>query len=165
MALGDERDERVREVEAAMARRIPRAQMEAALCKRWDCSSRQVRRYMAEVRKRWRDEAIEMEDDRPSRRDEMRASLNAIFAKAMAQTRVVKDANNNPVMDPTTGRPLVVETPDLRSAIQASRVLVQLDALDAPMRMDVTASVTHSASEADRAALEAFLTGRPATKT
>lgn len=162
----DELATRLREVEEAMARRVPRTQMEAAFAKRWGCSERTVRRYTQLVREKWRKEAEG--EDRVARRDAMRASLNGIFNKAVMRVTVVRDANGQPIVDPTTGNPIKVENPDLRAALHASRVLIQLDGLNdeaPPLRVDLSGTVTHQASDKDRAALEAFLLGRGAKPT
>jgi hypothetical protein len=159
MALHEEREDRLREVEGAMARRIPTRQLEAMFAKRWNISVRQVRRYVATVRDRWREEAQELESDRPKQRDAMRASLNVVFSKAMTKTAVVKDAAGNPLIDPATGRPLTMEAPDLRGAVQAAKVLVALDALDAPQRVELGGTVDHTVSGEGIEDLKNFLLG------
>lgn len=141
-----------------MARRIPRAQLEAAFAKRWNISTRQVRRYTEDVRARWREEALENQEARESQRDSMRASLNAVFSKAMTKTVVLKNASGDPVLD-ANGRPLTFEAPDLRAAVHASRVLMQLDALDQPQRVELSAQVEHKTTADGMKALEALLLG------
>lgn len=160
-ARGEEKEARTREIEDAMARRMPFSQIEAYFMKRWGVSARTVRRYMQDVRTMWAEEA--QAEDRVERRTHMRASLNSIYAKAMTRTVVVKDADGKPILD-GNGRPLTIESPDTRSAIQAARTLIQLDGLDDPalLRVSVEAKVEHSTTEAGRAALEAFLLGRGA---
>lgn len=125
-ATAAEREQRLVEVETLMARRLGVTSIEIHLAKQWGISTRQVRDYVAEVRKRWEVESIT--DDRKLERASMRASVNDLYARAMAKSEVVKDAAGNPIMG-SNGQPLRRDAPDIKAALRAAELLCRLDGL------------------------------------
>ncbi len=162
-------EQREQEIEAALLRRLPPHQIAVAMAKRWGTSERTAWNYMAKVRARWVNEAGReaTTDGRVEVRAHMRASLNDVYAKAMGRRAPVLDSTGAPVMDPKTGQPLTVERPDLGKAIQVARLIVDLDALQAPppvQQIAVQATVAAAVSKTDAAGLAAFLTRGAAQK-
>ncbi len=131
------------ETEEAMVTLRSSFRVETHLAKKWDVTPRQVRRWMAAVRKRWRDNATL--DGRELKRDDMRETLAAILRTAMLRTETVKgddgltiyaqhpdgtrrlNANGFPI-------PMTRPKPDLQRALHACAQLRHLDALDEPYR-------------------------------
>lgn len=87
-------DRRISEVEAQLAAaRSPRAVVAWAAA-RWGVTQRQGRTYVERVRERWASDGTAA--DRTTRRDHMRASLDAIVAMATMRTEVVRDGSRRP---------------------------------------------------------------------
>lgn len=155
---------RLREVETLIARRLSTSAIESHLSAKWNVTRRQVRDYIARMRAQWAAEATT--EGRVERRDHLRASVNDLYARAMARTEIVRDAAGNPIMDPQTQRPMTREIPDLRTAVRASEVLARLDGLNiekpGPIVVPLpTAPALDFAKGKDRAALLHFAqTGR-----
>lgn len=131
-------------VEALMVRRLQDRQIVRLAEKEHGLGERQTRRYMAAVRKRWRDEASRT--DREERRDHIRASLNDAFSKAMTPTKTRPD-------------------PDVPAALKATKLLMDLDALAAPTKVDLSGTLGVASAQVPtktRAGLEAWLRGERA---
>jgi len=136
-ARAEVKAERLAIVEQVLLNRMggPRTQIE--LGKKWGVNARQVRKYMTEVRKRWRAEAEALgPDERLARRDGWRASLEQVFAKAMTRTVVITDSVGGPLLK-KDGTPLTREVPDLKNAIAAAKLCIDLDGLAAPAKTQV----------------------------
>lgn len=132
--------------EAAMVRRLHERQILKLLLDRYALQRRQGYRYIAEVRARWRQEATET--NRDERRDHMRKTLEDVFSKAMGTTPTKPD-------------------PDVRSAVAASRLLMDLDALQTPAKVELGGTIGVAAAlvpERSRAGLEAWLRGEKRPK-
>lgn len=126
----EEKAQRVDAIESLMTRRLSQPGIVAWARREWAVGERQARDYIRAVRDRWAAEAGgDLGVDRQERRLHMRASLNDIYARAMARSEIVRDAAGNPFIDPTTGKPLVREVPELRTAVRAADALCRLDGL------------------------------------
>jgi hypothetical protein len=127
--------------EAALVRRLHERQILKLLLERYGLQRRQGYRYIAEVRVRWRSEATDT--DRDARRDHLRKSLEDIYGKAMSPTVTKPDA-------------------DVRTASRIARLLMDLDGLQAPTKVDLGGTIGVAAAlvpEKSRAGLEAWLKG------
>lgn len=118
---------RVDEIETLLARRLSTSRIERWGAEQWKVTQRQVRNYIAHVRKRWLEEAEGT--DRTAKRDQLRATAEDIIARALSRSEVVRDAAGNPIMDPKSGKPLTREIPDLRTAQRGADLLARLDGL------------------------------------
>ena len=152
-------ERRIDAIETQLATtRSPRAVATWAAAQ-WNVTPRQARTYIERARERWTREAgIE---DRRSRRDAMRASLNALFHAASTRTEIVRDKRGQPVIDPATGVAMTQPAPDLRAALRAADALCRLDGLYADrVEVDVTTrSGEGKKSLADRSKSELFYYG------
>lgn len=131
-------------IEALMVRRLQDRQIIRLAEKEHQLGERQTRRYMAAVRKRWREEADAT--GREERRDHLRASLNDAYGKALATTKTKPD-------------------PDVPAALKAAKLLMDLDALAAPTKVDLTGTLGVASAQVPmktRAGLEAWLRGERA---
>lgn len=146
---------RLAETEQAMIRLRSSFRVEQALCSKYGVSPRNVRRWMHQVRKKWKVEAAGEELDRTNQRQDMHSTLNEILFQALNRTQVVKDANGDPILDPASivrdvagnpvldangrmsGRPMVKANPDLQRALHACIQIRGLHALDEPTKNKV----------------------------
>lgn len=129
----EEKESRLNAIETLMVRRLTVSAISAWARKEFKIGARQVKDYIRAVRDRW---AIEAGADVPAHRVEKRihldASLNDLYARAMARTEIVRDAAGNPMMiADEKGRhvPLTVERPDLRTAARVAESLCRLHGL------------------------------------
>lgn len=130
--------------ESLMVRRIPEGKILRLAAKEHGMGERQAWRYIAAVRKRWRDEATGTE--REERRDHLRASLNDAYGKALSTSKTKPD-------------------PDVSAALKAAKLLMDLDALAAPTKVDLTGTLGVASAQVPvktRAGLEAWLRGERA---
>lgn len=141
---------RLAETEQTMIRLRSSYRVEQALSQKYNVQRRQVRRWMQQVRKKWKEEASGEEQDRTTLRADMDKTLNEIIAQAFTRTVVVKDADGNPMLDPnpnsnTYGKPIIKANPDLQRALHALIQLRALHALDQPAqihhKVDVSADL------------------------
>jgi predicted transcriptional regulator len=165
----EEQADRLSTIEQALVRRMSAIAVARHYARAWGMTERGVRKYIQRVREAWAAEALAEaaagRSSRESARDAMRASVNAVFAKAMTRSEIVRDGSGNPVLEPKTGRPLTREVPDLRSAASAARILIDLDGLSNPPPQHVihqgTVGQHVTVSTAGRDELERFLAGLP----
>lgn len=133
--------QRMTEVEAMLLRRLSTRYVQDVLAPRWGVTQRQVRDYISKVRQAWRQEAETLAPEERERRllqrDHLRASLNDAYARALGRTEVVRDAKGNPIIDPTTSKPLVREVPDLTNGLRALTLLMDLDAVGADRKVKI----------------------------
>lgn len=123
----DEIARRLDEVETLMARRLSTSKVCQWAAAKYSITERQARKYVQKIRERWAAESSTV--DRAAKRDQLRATAESIVAHALSRSEVVRDADGNPIVDPTTNRPLVREVPDLKTAIRGADVLARLDGL------------------------------------
>jgi hypothetical protein len=160
---------RLKVIEQALVRRMSSFAVAEHYATEWGLTMRQIRTYIGRVRKRWREEAkaeeAKNEIPREQMRDGLRMSVNTVFAKAMTKTIVIRDSKGDPIFDPETGRPLTHEAPDLKAAISAARVLMDLDGLSVPASAHIIHSGTvtqrHQLAAKTRVELESWLLGVP----
>lgn len=165
-ATREEMERREMQVEQALLRRLPPQQIVRTLAAEWGIGTRPVWGYLQSVRARWAREAEHEQtaEGRAEARSHMRASLNDLYAKSLGRREVVRDSAGNPVIDPSTGRPATVEKPVVADALRAARLLMDLDALQAPPPVQahsVQATVVAAVARAKPANLAAFLTRIP----
>lgn len=130
-------------IEAAMLRRVRSAHIQARFSLKWGISERQVKKYQQKVRERWAEEGGRWDPaKREQARNHMRASLNEAFREAMTATEVVTGRGGEPVLD-DKNRPVMRTTPDVRAALSAARLLMDLDALALPKEVVLNGSVHH----------------------
>jgi hypothetical protein len=135
--------ERLVEVETLLTRRVGSRRIEKLLAERWSLTTRQVRHYIARVRRTWEAEASS--EGREAKRDAMRASLDDLYANAMGRTEIVRDAKGSPILDPQ-GKPLVRPNPDTKTAVRAAAEIIRLDGLAAPTKVEVSGAVRGAAA-------------------
>lgn len=158
-----EHAKREAQVEQALLRRLPPTQIARTLAVEWQAQERTVWTYIKTVRDRWAREAMDETASRTSARIYMRASLNDLYARSLGRREVVRDSAGNPVLDPTTGKPLTVEKPQVQDALKAAKLLMDLDALQAPQptqhhAVQATVVQTTAVAKVRPADLAAFLT-------
>lgn len=134
-------EERLAETEQAIVRLRSSYRVETTLAKKYNVDARTVRKWMTEVRKRWKAAAIEV--DRDAHRNELAATLNEVVFQAMNKSFIVKNADGSVVLDtnpasPTYGRPVVKANPDLQRVLHAVSQLRSLYGVDAPIKSHVT---------------------------
>lgn len=126
-------ERRLEEVEELLVRRVRTPKVEAHCAKKYGVSTRMVRKYIRRVRDRWAEEAAALGPRaREERRAQMRATLETILSEALMRQVPLKDAVGTPMINPATGKPHMVASPDHRSALHACRQLAHLDALEEP---------------------------------
>lgn len=125
--LVHQRQQRLAEIETMLARRLSERRVEQDCAKRWGVAGRTVRLLVTEVRSRWAIEADGL--DRAAKRAHMHATACDLYARAMGRTEVVRDGAGNPIMEPGTGRPLLREVPDLKTAVRAADLIARLHGL------------------------------------
>lgn len=130
----EEYEKRIAACETLMIRWRNAGRIRVHLAKEFGVKPDTVAAWMTEVRKRWRKQAEEEAaagfDARTAQRDAMRQLLNDVVAQAMSRSEIVKDAKGNPVLDPTTMKPVTRANPDLQRVLRAAQQLRDLDALD-----------------------------------
>ena len=143
MTTTAERAERMAWVEDQLSRKISTRMVIGGMKKRFGAAPRTAKRYVHDVRKRWREEGTsEVRGDiRRQRRDSVRASIEYAVALAFSKTETVEDAQGNPILDPRTGHPLQKSNPDLQRALMGLRHLMDLDGLQAPARVQIEQNV------------------------
>lgn len=157
------KEDRLAEIEAALVRRVGYEAIARTYAQKWGLQARQIKRYIAEVRKRWREEAeARGPGERIEDRAHMRKSLNDAYYRAMSKAEIMRDASGQPIMH--NGKPLKSEKPDVNAAVGAAKVLIQLDGLadKTPQEVEIKATVAHSAVDVDE--LDNILMGLKATK-
>lgn len=103
----------------------------AHLQERFGIARRTGYRYIELVRERWaKEEAPATAEGRAIHQNSIRATINEVMTHAWNRRKVVKDSSGNPVMDPATGRPTTVADPDLRTVLDCTKQLRELDAMD-----------------------------------
>jgi hypothetical protein len=127
-------DERVDVAEGLLVQCKPVWQVKNELAQKYRVTIRQAREYTERVRERWAREAGAL--DRSARRNAIRASVEDIYSKAISQTRVLRDQKGKPVTDPKTKKPILIPVPDLRGALRAAQVLIALDGLAEPFKVE-----------------------------
>jgi len=133
-------------VEAALVRRVSESQIIRLAAKQYSLGKRQTFRYIAVVRARWARESDGTA--REERRTHMRRSLEDAYSRAMTPTKTKPD-------------------PDVSSATRVAKLMMDLDALAAPTRVDLGGTIGVAAavvSTSTRAGLESFLRGDRAPK-
>lgn len=122
----DEIARRLDETETLMARRLSTSRVSQLVAAKYGVTERQARKYIRKIRDRWAAESSSQ--DRSAKRDQLRATAEAIVSAALNKSEVVRDAAGNPVLD-SSGSPVMRETPDLKTAIRGADVLARLDGL------------------------------------
>lgn len=134
--------QRLAETEQTMIRLRSSYRVEKHLAEKFGVLPRQVRRWMHQIRVKWKAEATTEDQDREALRAEMHQTLNDILAQAMQRTVIVKDADGNPLLDQATKRPIVKSNPDLQRALHACIQLRNLHALDEPAKSHVKVTMS-----------------------
>lgn len=128
-------EERLAETENALVRLRASYRVVQHLTKKFGVAPGTVHKWIRRVKERWGTEAdIE---DRVSRRNEMRVTLNEILSAAMTRTIVVKNDDGTVVLDPKSKMPVLKSNPDLQRSLHAAAQLRALDGLDAPSKVAV----------------------------
>lgn len=130
-----EHEERLAETEQALVRLRSSYRVEQHLAKKFGVDERTARKWMAAVRKRWREAAVEV--DRQAHRDELAATLNEVIFQAMNKSFIVKNEDGTVVLDanpnsPTFGKPVVKANPDLQRVLHAVSQLRSMFGTDSP---------------------------------
>lgn len=126
-------DERIDVAEGLLVQGKPIWQVVNELAQKYRVTPRQAREYVQRVRERWAREAGAL--DRSAQRDEARASVKDIYNRAISQTQVLRDPKGKPVVD-AKKKPILIPAPDLRGALRAQQILIALDGLAAPIKVE-----------------------------
>lgn len=121
------------DVEEYLVRVRSYAKVKRALADKYDVTPKHVTEWIKVVHERWRADA--KDEDRETKRDGMRATLNEIVSLAMNRTEIVRDGDGKPVIDPKTNQPMRRARPDLQRALHATHQLRALDGLDMPTKV------------------------------
>jgi hypothetical protein len=79
-----EKEKRLISVEDALVAGLNPARIERELSAQYGVSARQIRKYIAEVYRRWADESLK---DAPTRREKLIRMVERVFAKALAKQK------------------------------------------------------------------------------
>lgn len=166
------REQRVRELEDALVAGVGRERALASLAAKWGVSDRTARRYMATVLERW---AEAEEEGYAERRAKVRAQIEAQILRAVTRKRYARDpATRKPIVlnpeEVEAGAPPVYQReadPDERTISRALDLLIRLDGLAKPSKVEIDTSdrTTSALAGASTESLLAFLsTGRTPTE-
>lgn len=116
------------EVEEMLVRGMGTRRLVLRCKEEWDVAEATVYKRIRMVRDAWAAEAKKY--DRTAKRDEHRSRLLRLYNMAVNRMRPLRDAEGNPVIDPKTDKPFMVEEPDLRTAVKVLDSMSKLDNLD-----------------------------------
>ncbi len=116
-------------VERLMSQRLRTSLVVKQAMKDHKVSKRTIDSDIAHIKARWAQES--KGQDRDSRRDSLRVSLNEAIAMAFSRKVVVKDEEGRPVIITRNGKksPLTMADPDVRAIIRGIDVLSKIDGI------------------------------------
>jgi hypothetical protein len=127
----EEWDDRLAFVSEAMVRVRNTWEVVQRIVKKYGVSDSTARLWIKRVRDLRRSEVSAM--DLENHRDDMRELLHKVVEMSLNKTQVVRDKDDNPVLNPQTGDVIVRPNPDLQRVIHAARELIHLDGLQRPL--------------------------------
>jgi hypothetical protein len=149
----DDYEQRIQDTSTALVRLRRPGLVIAHLQDKFAINARTGWKYIAEVRRRWREEENDAAPGAQlARRDGLRATLNEALAHAWQRQKVVKDAQGNPVINPSTGKVATIASPDLAAIGALVKQLRDLDAVDerrAPQPLPIIPMVSASGGTMD----------------
>ena len=116
------------EAEELMVRGIAMSKIVTRMREKWGVSEATVYKRIQNVRDAWRAEAANQ--DRTALRDSHRERLLKCYSMCVNRRSVLRDGEANPVLSPKTGKPVMIDDPDLRSAGRYLDSIAKLDALN-----------------------------------
>jgi hypothetical protein len=153
----EEIEYRIGVVEQMMVQRYRTNEIAAYGAAHWGTSYQAIIHYMADVRARWE---AERPIERERIKDSLRASLDEAHKVALTRTMPLKDGDGNPVLD-RNGDPVMVPIPDPKTAISATKTLLQLEGVAQKTEVQVSGGVevAHGIEKGSREMLESWLGG------
>jgi hypothetical protein len=123
------------DVEEYLVRVRSHAKIKRAIATKYDVTPKHVSGWIKVVHDRWRAQAGD--ENRDTKRDGMRATLNELLSMAMNRTDVVRGPDGKIVYE-ANGEPKRRARPDIQRALHATHQLRALDGLDAPTKVNLS---------------------------
>lgn len=120
-------EERIRETEKLLSRRKRTQLVVTEIRKMYGVGAATVYKDIEKIHKRWQEESEGT--DKETRRLYLRIAMEDVLNMSLEGQSPLRDENGHPLLDPATGLPIMIGTPNFNAAARLLDTLAKLDGL------------------------------------